>query len=533
MDEVHISDLSSWCNIDFNGVSNPLYQGAYLYINQTLISDLVIPSDVKEIKSLAFHGYHYLKSVSIPSNVTTIGKEAFQSCSGLYSITIPKSVTKIEEAAFAGCNLISIVVESENKIYDSRDNCNAIIETSTNTLITAGRNTKIPNTVTAIGNYAFYGIRLLKSVTIPNSVVTLGKEAFFNCYELEDITIGSNVKMMDTACFGNCYNLWIVNIQDLSSWCNIDFKGASSNPLYSSNSYKGGYLKISGSIIRDLAIPSNINEIKKYTFINCIGLTSVIVPASVYKINESAFSGCTNLSNAYLYSNLDLNSANFPETTKLHLTLNDNDKIDFDASIANTYADLTYNRELAAGKYGTIMLPFIPDAESLDNFAFFALSSVDGNTLIFDEVQSPEANTPYLYRLRSGKEATKITGDEMTISSTIASPNISGWETIGSFSNQTIDCSAGDAYYYAINANDNMLYNVVSKLNVKPYRAYFKGAMLSASKLIIRTADNETTMIDAVEVEDLAPIFYDLSGRQVVSPSKGIYIKNGKKVVVK
>ena len=199
LEKVNISDLSAWCGIDFDGIySNPLYQyNVYLVLDGNIISDLVIPDDVEEIKRLAFHGYTHLKSVKFSTSVKTIGKEAFQGCNYLASITIPKTVTKIEWAAFALCeNLRSIAVDPENVIYDSRDNCNAIVETATNTLIVGCGKTKIPNTITVIGPYAFAGNRTWDSsyfqgmyttgsVTIPESVIKIGEGAFLTVMNLK------------------------------------------------------------------------------------------------------------------------------------------------------------------------------------------------------------------------------------------------------------------------------------------------------------------------------------------------------------
>lgn len=535
LDYVYISDLAAWCSIDFNGVSNPLYEGAFLMLDGELVRDLVIPDGVKEIKKLAFHGCSQLYTVSIPSSVITIGREAFHGCKGLASITIPQTVTKIEMAAFVYCDL-RFIVESENIYYDSRDNCNAIIETSTNTLIAGSGYSIIPNTVTKIGDYAFAGSRSFDSgydsgsyytgrITIPNSVTSIGEGAFFDCHNLEIVTIGANVKAIGNMCFGNCYDLSIVDISDLSAWCKIDLDSKLSIYKY--------YLRLNGSIIRNLIIPDDIIKIKQYTFCNCIGLETVTIPKSVTSIEKYVFNGCDNLTNAYLSSNPNINRTSFPTNTLLHLTLDDSNAADFLNSNTNTFAEVTYNRELGAGKYGTIMLPFAPDAESLENFAFYSLESVNGETLIFDEVDSPVANTPYLYTLREGKSSTQITGGETTISSAIVVPETEGWQTIGSFTNQTVDCSAGDAYYYGINAADNMLYNVVSKLNVKPYRAYFKGTVTNTPKLAIRTRSGDETYIETTEIEELAPaIYYDLSGRRVENPCNGVYIVNGKKVIL-
>lgn len=306
LNEVHISNLSAWCNIDFDGIySNPLCQSqtVNLVLDGNIISDLVIPNDVEEIKSLAFHGYTNLKSVTFSSSVRTIGKEAFQSCKNLYSLTIPKTVTKIEWAAFALCeNIRSIVVDPENVVYDSRENCNAIVETETNTLIVGCGKTIIPNTVTAIGPYAFAGSRswdsgyfqgmhLTGSITIPESVTKIDEGAFFNCYELQSVTIGKNVKTIEEIAFGNT-DIERVHISDLSAWCQIDFIGISSNPFYSNDAV----LYLNGSIIRDLVIPNDIEEIKQYAFAYCVGLTSVVVHKKVKKIGSLAFAGCKSLS---------------------------------------------------------------------------------------------------------------------------------------------------------------------------------------------------------------------------------------------
>ena len=163
---VKILDLDAWCKISFStSSSNPLQYGHHLFINDEEITDLVIPN-----------------------SVTSIGGYAFYGCSGLTSVTIPNSVTTICDYAFSGCSgLTSITVASGNIKYDSRNNCNGIIETASNKLITGCKNTTIPNSVTSIGGYAFYGCSGLTSVTIPNSVTTIRYDAFSGCNGLNDV----------------------------------------------------------------------------------------------------------------------------------------------------------------------------------------------------------------------------------------------------------------------------------------------------------------------------------------------------------
>ena len=151
----------------------------------------------KIVSSITYKGNTY--------EVLGINYRAFEGCSGLTSITIPNSVTSIGRSAFYNCSgLTSVKVENENTIYDSRDNCNAIIETSTNQLVVGCKNTIIPNSVTSIGDYAFYGCSGLTSVTIPNSVKTIRDAAFEGCSGLTSITIPNSVIYIGGSVFDDC-----------------------------------------------------------------------------------------------------------------------------------------------------------------------------------------------------------------------------------------------------------------------------------------------------------------------------------------
>ena len=148
------------------------------------LKSIEIPNSITEIGENAFCYCDTLANIEIPNSVISIGKEAFSSCDDITNLTIPKSVTNIGSSAFAGCTgLESIVVESGNRIYDSRDNCNAIIEKNTNTLISGCKNTVIPNSVTRIGEYAFAGCKELKYLIFPSSVRTISDGAFNACWD--------------------------------------------------------------------------------------------------------------------------------------------------------------------------------------------------------------------------------------------------------------------------------------------------------------------------------------------------------------
>ena len=156
--------------------------GNYVFSNCTGLRSIVIPASVTSIGERAFYYCTGLRSIVIPASVTSIGESAFQSCTGLRSIVIPASVTSIGESAFQSCTgLTSIVVDEENTAYDSRNNCNAIIETASNTLILGCKKTIIPAGVTSIGKNAFYGCTGLTSITshiVAEDLFTPGNYAF-------------------------------------------------------------------------------------------------------------------------------------------------------------------------------------------------------------------------------------------------------------------------------------------------------------------------------------------------------------------
>lgn len=194
-----------------------------------------------------------MTSIAIPNSVTKIGGSAFYGCTGLTNVTIGNSVAEIGNMAFSWCeNLTSIIVDGENKAYDSRDNCNAIIETASNTLVAGCNSTVIPNTVSSIGYYAFSGCTGLESIIIPNSVTLIDECAFNGCKKLKNVTIGNSVTEIGYSAFSAC-------------------------PLTS------------------VTIPNSVTKIDQYAFYYCQELESLYLGKSVATIGNSAFSDCENL----------------------------------------------------------------------------------------------------------------------------------------------------------------------------------------------------------------------------------------------
>lgn len=197
-------------HITYNGMSLPVTSiGNHAFNGCYALTSIKIPNSVTHIGEFAFGSCVSLTSISIPKQVTSIGNGAFFDCSSLTSITIPNSVTNIGTEVFSGCNsLTSMVVQDGNSTYNSKDNCNAIIETATNTLIAGCQNTIIPNGVVAIGEFAFANIDALTSIFIPKSVCLIDLGAFTHCESLKSVTIDNNKFMRIGLCaFTKCPSL--------------------------------------------------------------------------------------------------------------------------------------------------------------------------------------------------------------------------------------------------------------------------------------------------------------------------------------
>ncbi len=241
------------------------------------LTSVTIGNSVTSIGSSVFEGCSGLTSITIPNSVTSIGNEAFSACYGLTSVTIPNSVMSIGVNPFSECSgLNSIIIEPDNLKYDSRNNCNAIINSSNNTLITGCKSTVIPNSVTSIGEKAFSYCPDLTSITIPNSVTSIGSYAFSSCSGLTSITISNSVRSIGSWAFLGCSGLTSVSIP---------------NSVTSISEYT--FSDCSG--LTSVNIPNSVKIIGAYAFLCCSSLTSITIGNTVTSIGRQAFYGCSRL----------------------------------------------------------------------------------------------------------------------------------------------------------------------------------------------------------------------------------------------
>ena len=243
--DVYISSIESWLNINFESSgSNPIYYAENLYVDGELITDFVIPNSLTSIKSFAFSGCAFLKSVTIPNSVTSISEGAFIDCASIENIVIPDSVTSIGDDAFSGCTSLESI--------------------------------ELPDSVTSIGDDAFYGCTSLKSIEIPEGVTSISWGTFCNCTSLESINIPNSVTSIGNWAFNNCISLEnIVIPEGVTSIGSTTFSSCGS--------------------LESIVIPEGVTSIGDAAFYDCTSLEIVIIPDSVISIDDNAFYNCTSL----------------------------------------------------------------------------------------------------------------------------------------------------------------------------------------------------------------------------------------------
>ena len=258
--------------------------GSSTFYRCSKLSSITIGENVTTIPAYAFYGCNSLENITIPDSVTYIGNFALYGCSSLTSITIPDSVTSICESAFRGCSsLTSIVVDNDNQYFTSIDG-NLYNKDKTELIQYAIGKTDasfiITDSVTSIGDYAFFGCSGLTSVTIGNSVTSIRESAFDDCSSLTSVTIGNSVTSIYSYAFDGCSGLTSITIPD-------------------SVNFIGSYAFKNCSSLTSVTIGNSVTSIYSYAFEGCSNLTSVTIGNGVTSIGNSAFYDCRSLKTVF------------------------------------------------------------------------------------------------------------------------------------------------------------------------------------------------------------------------------------------
>lgn len=240
--EVHISDLEAWCRLDFQvSIAAPLSYDYKLYLNDELVTDLVIPDGITRINNGAFCGCSSLTSVTIHDGVTDIGNSAFSNCPLLERAELPEGLDRLNMYVFSNAESLESI--------------------------------QLPESLTVIDVGAFSGCINLDNLHIPDRVTEIGNSAFSGCSSLSEIILPAGVGVIGDRIFNGCYSLERAELPD---------------GITRIGEYAFAYC----SLITDIRIPDGVEEVGKYAFYDCSSLKTVIIPASLTDVGEYAFDGC-------------------------------------------------------------------------------------------------------------------------------------------------------------------------------------------------------------------------------------------------
>ena len=476
------------------------------------IKEVIFIGNPTSIGSNAFSGCTGLTSIVIPEGVTSIGVGAFDKCTGLTDIEIPESVTSIGDYAFTNCTSLTDI--------------------------------EIPSGVTSIGSSAFFGCMSLTSIVIPEGVTSIGDYAFFYCTSLTRIEIPEGVTSIGDYAFNGCTRL------------------------------------------TSIVIPEGVTSIGVYAFYYCTSLTDIVIPSGVTSIGSSAFYSCKSLKSVYsfieaenlfaalnAFSDIDKENCilyvpagaketyaatngwkDFTNIVELKKSVNLVDGVPYTDTEPVNCLELVYSRTFNNTNWQAWYVPFAIEYDQLSNdFDVAEINNIhqydnndDGamDETILEVIKlkrgTLQANYPYLVRAKEAGEKSIVLN----------------YLTLEAAKSDSVDCSSVKLKYYFVGTAsgvsgaemfDNGYYALSggalmqaadNTVDLKPFRWYMsvesRGSNVSPGIIKIRVK-GETTDVDAVVPEEQteAPVYYDLSGRRVENPTRGIYIVNGKKVFVK
>ena len=530
--------------------------GSNAFYGCTSLSTITIPDDITIIESGLFKDCVNLTSVIIPEGITTIGGEAFFGCKSLPSIMIPESVTSIGNNAFARCTSLTSFIIPNGVTSISQctfSGCtNLTFVTIPNGVTSIGwaafkecyslTNISIPDGVTTIGDMAF-AFSALTTIIIPNSVQSMGKSVFFSCKHLTSVVLSENLTSINQETFEDCISLTNINIPN--GVTTIGY-GA----FYTCRN------------LPKITIPNSVTNIGSSAFSGCLGLLTLSIGKNVTHIGMSAFQNCTNLTDVYCYTDsvpiienvaFTFNKRKPIASATLHVPVNSVDLYKADSRwngfgniVALEEETVSYTKDQMA----TIISPIMPDASK---GKYYGLDRCEEGKIIFTEEREPKARTPYII---VPNEDFSIDLDKLELESLLSDTvSVKGAMFIGSYNSAERDCQEG-FYIDIIDSTPDcqIIGTDQRKAAIGALRAFLvapwddpytqgptKG-VIEKREIVLKDNPNGIESLTPDPSPREKGTIYDLSGRKVNSQfsilnsqlkRKGLYIVNGKKIMVK
>ena len=511
--------------------------GESVFYGCTRLASATIGSGLTSISTNTFRGCTSLNSVTIPNNVTRIGSQAFSSCSALTSITIPSSVTTIDNSAFYGSGLTTISIPASVTSFGSSVfmNCSSLNSVTINSSTigemafkncTGLTSVNMGNSVSTIGSQAFYGCSNITSLTIGNNVTSISSQAFYGCSSLTSVTIPNSVTSIWATAFQNCSGLTSISV-------------GGENTQYDSRNDCNAIIETSSNTLilgcKNTTIPNSVISIGSSAFYQCSGLTSIIIPNSVTSIGSSAFFFCSSLTSVTCLNETppSISSDIFSNMATITLYVPAGSKSAYEAADywknINTIVELADDVTIGSTGYATYCSNNDLDFSGVSGLKAYIASGFSPSTgkLVLTRVDEVPAGEGLYLVGEEGTYTVPFTTTDMLYSNFLkgvtTATTISPTE--GSYTNFILSNGSYGVGFYTLSSSGELAAG----------KAYLQlpTASVSNVKAISLAFEDDVTAIQDIEHEAKAEKIYNLQGQQVNAPRKGMYIINGKKVILK